>query len=56
MLCIYFLQVKINNDEYTPDMPSANKKQAKAAAASVALQKMGLIPAQIASQTTLVYM
>nr|XP_054753792.1 myb-like protein X [Lytechinus pictus] len=39
----FVFKVRIRNEEYIPTVPSANKKDAKALAATVALQKMGLL-------------
>ncbi|XP_030849982.1 protein SON [Strongylocentrotus purpuratus] len=40
----FVFKVCIRNDEYIPTVCSGNKKDAKAMAATVALQKMGLLP------------
>lgn len=37
-------QVVLNGVEYKPNIASNNKKEAKAAAASLCLQKIGLLP------------
>ncbi|XP_060689178.1 protein SON-like isoform X1 [Hemiscyllium ocellatum] len=43
--CKHFLfKVMINGTEYKPSLPSPNKKHAKASAATIALQAMGLVP------------
>lgn len=39
-----YLQVTVNGVEYQPNVASANKKQAKADAAQLCLQKLGLLP------------
>ncbi|XP_063954466.1 ankyrin repeat domain-containing protein 11-like isoform X1 [Lytechinus pictus] len=39
----FVFKVRIRNEEYISTVPSANKKDAKALAATVALQKMGLL-------------
>ena len=38
------LQVRVNGVEYVPSATCANKKLAKAQAAAICLQEMGLIP------------
>lgn len=38
------LQVKVNGIEYKPSVASPNKKQAKAEAAQICLQTLGLLP------------
>ncbi|XP_072178323.1 uncharacterized protein [Diadema setosum] len=40
----FLFKVRVRNEEYIPTITSGNKKDAKAMAATVALQKMGLIP------------
>lgn len=40
---IVILQVKVAGTEYQPAVASANKKQAKADAAQLALQKLGIV-------------
>ena len=37
-------QVKVNGIEYKPSVASPNKKQAKAEAAQICLQTIGLLP------------
>lgn len=37
-------QVKVNGIEYKPSVASPNKKQAKAEAAQICLQTLGLLP------------
>lgn len=39
-----YFQVVLNGTEYKPNIASNNKKEAKAAAASLCLQKIGLLP------------
>lgn len=39
------LQVKVDGIEYKPSVASPNKKQAKAEAAQICLQTIGLLPA-----------
>lgn len=38
-----WFQVKLNGMEYQPSVASANKKQAKADAATVCLQQLGIL-------------
>ncbi|XP_078088917.1 SON DNA and RNA binding protein b [Mustelus asterias] len=40
----FLFKVMINGTEYKPSLPSPNKKHAKASAATIALQAMGLVP------------
>ncbi|XP_038657556.1 protein SON isoform X2 [Scyliorhinus canicula] len=40
----FLFKVMINGTEYKPSFPSPNKKHAKASAATIALQTMGLVP------------
>lgn len=40
----FVFQVTVDGTEYQPSVASANKKQAKADAATVCLQKLGIIP------------
>ncbi|XP_072369494.1 uncharacterized protein [Scyliorhinus torazame] len=40
----FLFKVMINGTEYKPSLPSPNKKHAKASAATIALQTMGLVP------------
>ena len=41
---LLFIQVRVYDTEYQPATPSLNKKTGKAAAATVALQALGLVP------------
>ena len=40
----FLFKVKVNNMEYQSTITSTNKKQAKAQAATVCLQELGLVP------------
>lgn len=44
LLCNILLQVILNNVEYKPQIASPNKKEAKANAALVCLQSLGILP------------
>lgn len=52
-ICQYYLltifQVKVNGIEYKPSVASPNKKQAKAEAAQICLQTLGLLPETIST-------
>jgi len=41
---IFIIKVRVYDTEYQPACPSLNKKTAKAASATVALQALGLVP------------
>lgn len=42
--CVCLLQVRVNDNEYKPSVASPNKKQAKAEAATICLQALGVLP------------
>jgi len=42
--CVCLLQVRVNGSEYKPSVASPNKKQAKAEAATICLQALGVLP------------
>ncbi|XP_062906516.1 protein SON-like isoform X3 [Mobula hypostoma] len=51
--CKHFLfKVMINGTEYKPSLASPNKKHAKASAATIALQAIGLVPKEGATSAT----
>jgi hypothetical protein len=44
---VCLLQVRVNGNEYKPSVASPNKKQAKAEAATICLQALGVLPSWI---------
>lgn len=50
--CFVFQQVMVNGFEYKPSFVSPNKKHAKATAATVALQALGLVPKDLLANAT----
>lgn len=52
ILFLFVLQVLVNGIEYKPNSVSPNKKHAKAMAATVALQALGLVPKELFANAT----